>query len=187
MKVQAMKKKKKKKKKKRRIFKTEPERIQEQLAHFVTDANQQASQLLFVCDNRRRLNSTSAVTTLTTATLESATTATTTATATTFIALIVEIASTATAVIVARHRCTNKQAMSDDAESLSSSGSGAIDDSSDADESNNGDNNEQGEMTDLQLQALEQQLVDNPFDYQLHIVRQAQFHLFFFSHFYFVQ
>jgi hypothetical protein len=75
--------------------------------------------------------------------------------------------------------------MSDD-ESLSSSGSSAIDDS-DASDDGGIDNDVQGEMTDLQLQALEQLLVDNPYDYQAHLVSFKKIDIsFFFLTFFFL-
>lgn len=65
--------------------------------------------------------------------------------------------------------------MSDDDVALSTSGTDAEDESVEV-ESNDLAENELGEMTDLQLQALEQKLVDNPFDYDMHLVRTHPMH-----------
>lgn len=65
--------------------------------------------------------------------------------------------------------------MSDDVVALSTSGTDAEDESVEV-ESNDVVENELGEMTDLQLQALEQKLVDSPFDYEMHLVR-CSFHI----------
>jgi hypothetical protein len=62
--------------------------------------------------------------------------------------------------------------MSDDDVASSTSGTDAEDESVEL-ESNDMAENTLGEMSDLQLQALEQKLVDNPFDYDVHLVRRS--------------